>query len=241
MANAYAHITCVPVHTHPAQSFALDGVLGGRRCDSKVRALRPHVAVRDSTYPVAHPHCLAGFAGRDRERWLRDQDPARPRCVLQMGWLGTSRGRRRVALSFGGGAMALVVRFTMVLVATTPLHLLWLTAYLWEFDGLTLSADSGSIGAAPVALYAWHGTESFQARSDRAETGLIGRSPTDSVGTCRIHTHRRGRGGSIGLGSDGCMGREGERDLGLCAFEQRKVRPVRSGKFDLAELESERS
>ena len=46
--------------------------------------------------------------------------------------------------------MALVISFTMVLVATTPLHLPWLTAYLWEFDGPTLS---GSIGGAPVALY----------------------------------------------------------------------------------------
>ena len=128
---------------------------------SKVRALRPHVAVRDSPYPVAHPHCLAGFEGRDRERHRREQDPSRLRCVLQMGWLswlGTSRGRRRVVLSFGGGAMTLVVYFTMVLVATTPHHLLWPTAYLWEFDGSTFS---GSIGAAPVALYAWHGTESL--------------------------------------------------------------------------------
>ena len=78
-----------------------------------------------------------------------------------------------------------------------------------------------------MALYAWHGTESLQARSDRAETGLIGRSPTDSVDTFRIHTRRRGRGGSIGLGSDGCMGREGERDLGLRAFEQRTVSRAR--------------
>ena len=165
-------------HTPPTGS-PWDGVPGGVLVDSKVRALGPHVAVRDSPYPVAHPACLAGVDGQDRERHRRDQDPSRPRRVLRMGWLGASRGRRRVALSFGGGAMALVVRFTMVLVATTPLHLLWPTAYLWEFDGSTFS---GSIGAAPVALYAWHGTESFQARSDRAETGLIGRSPTTLVG-----------------------------------------------------------
>ena len=87
-------------HTPPGGSPG-DGALGGVRVDSKVRALGPHVAVRDSTYPVAHPHCLAGFEGQDRERSLRDQDPSHPRRVLQMGWLGTSRGRRCVALSFG--------------------------------------------------------------------------------------------------------------------------------------------
>ena len=206
-------------HTPPGRPPG-DGALGGVRVDSKVRALGPHVAVRDSIYPVAHPHCLAGFEGQDRERSRRDQDPSHPRRVLQMGWLGTSRGRRCVALSFGGGAMTLVVRFTMVLVATTPHHLLWPTAYLWEFDGSTLSVI---IGGAPVAPYGRHSTESSQARSDRAETGLIGRSPTDSVGTCRIHTHRRGRGGSIGLGSGGCMGREGERDFGFACVEERTV------------------
>ena len=143
-------------HTPPGRPPG-DGALGGVRVDSKVRALGPHVAVRDSTYPVAHPHCLAGFEGQDRERSRRDQDPSHPRRVLQMGWLGTSRGRRCVALSCGGGAMTLVVHFTMVLVATTPRHPLRPTAYFWEFDGPTFS---GSIGAAPVALYAWHGTES---------------------------------------------------------------------------------
>ena len=78
--------------------------------------------------------------------------------------LGASRGRRRVALSFGGGAMALVVSFTMVLVATTPLHLWWPTAYLWEFDGSTLS---GSIGGAPVALYSTLGMAQRAYKLDR--------------------------------------------------------------------------
>ena len=206
-------------HAPPTRS-PWDGVPGGVLVHSKVRALRPHVAVRDSPYPVAHPACLAGVDGQDRERHRRDQDPSRPRRVLRMGWLGTSCGRRRVALSFGGGAMTLVVRFSMALVATTPHHLLRLAAYLWEFDGQTIS---GSIGGAPVALYGWHGTESSQARSDRAETGLIGRSPTDSVDMFRIHTHRRGRGGSIGLGSGGCMGREGGRDFGFVCVEERTV------------------
>ena len=130
--------------THrPPTGSPWDGVQGGVRVDSKVRALGPHVAVRDSPYPVAHPHCLAGFEGRDRERHRREQDPSRLRRVLRMGWLGASRGRRRVALSFGGGAMALVISFTMVLVATTPHHLLRLTAYLWEFDGSTFSGSNG--------------------------------------------------------------------------------------------------
>ena len=96
--------------THrPPTGSPWDGVLGGVLVDSKVCALGPHVTVRDSPYPVAHPHCLAGFEGRDRERHRREQDPSRLRRVLQMGWLGASHGRRCVALSFGGGAMALMV------------------------------------------------------------------------------------------------------------------------------------
>ena len=109
-------------YTHTTHWLALRWRPGWSACrvDSKVRALGPHVAVRDSPYPVAHPACLAGVDGRHRKRHRRDQDPSRPRRVLQMGWLGTSRGRRRVVLSFGGGAMTLVVCFTMVLVATPP-------------------------------------------------------------------------------------------------------------------------
>ena len=103
--------------THrPPTGSPWDGVPGGVLVDSKVRALGPHVAVRDSPYPVAHPACLAGVDGRHRKRHRRDQDPSRPRRVLQMVWLGTSCGRRCVVLSFGGGAMTLVVCFTMVLV-----------------------------------------------------------------------------------------------------------------------------
>ena len=112
--------------------------------------------------------------------------------------------------------MALVISFTMVLVATPPLHLLWLTAYLWEFDGPTLSGGIHWRRTGPVPLYAWHGTESLQARSDRAETGLIGRSPTAPVDTIGIYTHWRGITGSFGIGSGGCMGREGGREFGFC-------------------------
>ena len=68
----------------PPPALPCDGVAGGGLVDSKVRALGPHVAVRDSPYPVAHPHCLAGFEGRDRERHRREQEPSRLRCVLQM-------------------------------------------------------------------------------------------------------------------------------------------------------------
>ena len=148
-------------HTPPGRPPG-DGALGGVRVDSKVRALGPHVAVRDSTYPVAHHHCLAGFEGQDRERSHRGQDPSHTRRVLQMGWLGTSRGRRCVALSFGGGAMTLVVRFTMVLVATTPHHLLWPTAYLWEFDGSPLARIS-------LEARRWHPTEGIPQRAHKLD------------------------------------------------------------------------
>ena len=71
--------------THrPPTGSPWDGVPGGVLVDSKVRALGPHVAVRDSPYPVAHPACLAGVDRRHRKRHRRDQDPSRPRRVLQM-------------------------------------------------------------------------------------------------------------------------------------------------------------
>ena len=48
-----------------------------------------------------------------------------------------------------------------------------------QFAGQTLFSDP--IGA-PVALYSWLAMESAQARPERADTGLIGRSPTAPVG-----------------------------------------------------------
>ena len=154
-----------------------------------LRALESHVAVRDSPYPVAHPHCLAGDDGRHRERRRRDQDPARLRRVLRTGWLGASGGRRRMGLSFYGAGVALVLCFTMELVASTPRLPPWVRAQLLEFTGSTFSDPMGDV---PGPLYGWHDTESSQARSERAETGLIGQSPIASIDTFGFHRHGRG-------------------------------------------------
>ena len=145
-----------------------------------VRALGSHVAVRDSPYPVVHSPCLAGVECRDRVRSLRDQEPGRARRAMQMGGLGTSVGRRRMGLSLYGAAVALVLCFTMEHVASTTRLPPWARAQLLEFNGPTSSV---AMGDAPVPLYGWHDTESSLARPERAETGLIGRSPTTSVGT----------------------------------------------------------
>ena len=89
--------------------------------------LGSHVAVHVSAYVVAHTLCLAGADSRHRERHRQEQEPARLRRAFQMGWLGASGGWLRLSLSFNGFAMALVVLFTMVLVATTPRLPWWWT------------------------------------------------------------------------------------------------------------------
>ena len=154
--------------------------------------LGSHVAVRDSPYLIVHSPCLAGDDGRDRERHHRDQEPANLRRVLQMGWLGASCGRRRVAMSFYDAAVAFENYFTMVLVATSPHSFQWPAAFFLVFLGPSLL---GAMEGAPVAVYSWHALETIQRRSECAETGLIGRSPTTSVGTFGIYTHARGREG----------------------------------------------
>ena len=140
--------------------------------------LRSHVAVCDGSSLAVLAHCTAGDDGGYRERHRRDQDPRHPRRVFQMGLLGACGGRRRLELSLGGTAMALVGGLTLDLVVSTPRHSMWTAACTLEFAGPTFSIP---MGGAPVALYAWHGTESLQARSDRAETGLIDRSSTNPV------------------------------------------------------------
>ena len=144
-----------------------------------------HVAVHDSPYLVAHSLCPAGNDGRHRERHRREQDPVRLRRVLQMGSLGSSGGRWRMALCLGGAAFAFVVSFRLVLVAPAPLSAIRPTASFLDFVGPTFSV---LVGGAPEALYAWQVTESIQTRSECAETGLIGRSPTTPVGTFGIYT-----------------------------------------------------
>ena len=69
----------------------------------------------------------------------------------------------------------------MELVASTPRLPPWVRAQLLEFTGSTFSDPMGDV---PGPLYGWHDTESSQARSERAETGLI-----DTFG---FHRHGRG-------------------------------------------------
>ena len=70
-------------------------------------------------------------------------------------------------------------RFAMVCVAPFPRLPTRVAVRFLEFAGQTFSDSTGD---APVALYSWLAMESAQARPERADTGLIGRSPTASVG-----------------------------------------------------------
>lgn len=69
--------------------------------------------------------------------------------------------------------------FAMACVAPIPRLPTRVAARFLEFAGQTFSDPTGD---APVALYGWLAMESAQALPERAETGLIGRSPTASVG-----------------------------------------------------------
>ena len=126
-----------------------------------------------------------------------------------------------MALSLGAAAVLLAVAFTMVHVGTTPRRALWERAAHFDFAGPFFSPPTGG---APLALCAWHGLCNVQARSERAETGLIGRSPTTPVGTFGIYTHSRGRGGSMSLGMVVAWGVWGGEILGLCRCRERTVR-----------------
>ena len=106
--------------------------------DSKVRALGPHVAVRDSPYPVAHPACLAGVDGQDRERHRRDQEPAHLRRVMQMDCVGHFQWPTRLTLWFDSAAMVFVDGFSLVLVASPPRLPLWTIGFFLEFVGPTV-------------------------------------------------------------------------------------------------------
>ena len=69
--------------------------------------------------------------------------------------------------------------FAMVRAAPIPRLPTRVAAHFWEFAGQTFLDP---IGDAPVALDSWLAMESAHARPERAENGLIGRSPTASVG-----------------------------------------------------------
>ena len=100
-----------------------------------------------------------------------------------------------MAFSVGAAAVVLVVTFTMAFVGSTPHRAMWAHATLLDFAGHPFSPPTRG---APVALYGWHGLYSVQARSECAETGLIGRSPTTLVGILRILIHGTGREAPLG-------------------------------------------
>ena len=98
-------------------------------------SLGSRVAVRDDPSHARPAHCFAGADGEHEERHRQDQDPLRARRVFQMGWLGTSRCRRRMASTFLVAAVVLVVRLTMLLATTTPRLPKRMVTCFCEFDG----------------------------------------------------------------------------------------------------------
>ena len=91
-----------------------------------------------------------------------------------------------MGLSFYGAGVALVLCFTMELVASTPRLPPWARAHLLEFIGPSFSDPMGD---ALVVLCSWHAVGTVSVRPECAETGLLGRSPTTSVGY--VWTDRR--------------------------------------------------
>ena len=103
-----------------------------------------------------------------------------------MGWLGSFIGCVQMGLAFIGVRVVFVLCFALVHLASTLLLPMASSAFNWGF----LAGEAlVPMGGAPVALSAWHDTEISLSRSECAETGLLGRSPTTSVG--HVWTDRR--------------------------------------------------
>ena len=134
-----------------------------------------------------------GGDGRDRGRHHRGQKLQRVRCVLQMDCLGASGRCRRVEHSLYDTAVVIVGRFTMESVGPTPRHATWAGALFLTM--MELSSRLRAMRGAPVALYDCNGMETVHAWLECAETGLIGQSPTISVGTVGIYSWQRAREG----------------------------------------------
>ena len=75
-----------------------------------------------------------------------------------------------------------------------------------------------SMGGAPVALDGWHALDTSVARSERAKTGLIGRSPNVLVGKSGIYGLWRSRSASIGRVWWASMGEGGRGRLGFLSI-----------------------
>ena len=101
--------------------------------------------------------------------------------MFAMGWLGSFIGCVQMGLTLLSVHVVLVLCLALVHVASTPLLTMALSAFNRDF----LAAEAlVPMGGVPVALSTWHDTESSLARSECAENGLFGRSPTTSVGHC---------------------------------------------------------
>ena len=99
---------------------------------------------------------------------------------MQTEWFWASRGHWYVALWIGDAAMALAIPFAMVLVASTPLLPMWPTGLILVLVGSTFS---NPMGHTPGSIYGWSAMATIEARSERVETGQIGRSSIAPVGT----------------------------------------------------------
>ena len=163
--------------------------------------------------PLALPaHCTPGDDGRHRERHHRDQEPRPPRRVLKRAAAGAWHGRRQVGGSFLGDAVAFEDCFSMASVVWFPLQAVVVAAHFLDFDGSSFSTCRGGAGR---PLCSWHGVETTHMWLLRAETGLIGQSPTGTVGTNRFHEHRRRQRGSSSPRLVGAWQVQGGEKLGM--------------------------
>ena len=91
----------------------------------------------------------------------------------------------------------------MASVVWFPLQAVVVATHFLDFDGSSFSVPLGGVS---VAACSWHGMEATHVWLLRAETGLIGQSPTGTVGINGFHEHRRRQSGLHGKGLVGAMG-----------------------------------
>jgi len=99
-------------------------------------------------------------------------------CAFQV-LVGGHGGCGWLILSMHAAAVVVMDGFTLVLVHWTPRLPIWVVAFYLDFIWQMVSV---SIGGVSVAMAGWHSLEVVLAWPECAKTGLIGRSPTISVG-----------------------------------------------------------